>query len=91
MLEVEATGDAIDIEDLAHQMETPATAALQPGGIHLLEGNAAGGDEFLPEGPAAGDGVGAGPQRLLQGLAAAAVEIGPAQTRIKRLIGRGDG
>ena len=48
----------------------------------LSQGDAAGGHEFLPEGPAAADPVTAVPQRGDQGLLAAAGEISPAQCGI---------
>jgi hypothetical protein len=53
MLEVEATGDAIHIEQFTHQVKAGAKATFHRGQVHFTEGYAARCHEFLPEGTAA--------------------------------------
>ena len=47
MLEVEATGDAINIQQLTGEIEAAHQAALHRRQVHLAEFHAAGSDEFL--------------------------------------------
>ena len=49
-LEVEATGDAVDVENFAGEEETGHMAALEGGGIDSREGDAATGDKLVLEG-----------------------------------------
>ena len=59
-LEVEAAGDAVDVKELAGEVEAGAVAALKGAGVDGAEGHAAAGDELVLEGGARGDGIAVG-------------------------------
>ena len=68
MLEVEATGHPIHIQQFTHQIQPWLLAALHGGQVHLAQGDAARRDEFLAEYSAL----------FARGLAAAALLYNPA-------------
>ena len=86
MLEVEAAGDAIHIEQLPHQVQPRHPAALHGGQVHLPKGHPAGGHKFLAEGAAAGHRIAAAAQGLDQPLLLALGQIGPAALRLHALL-----
>ena len=78
MLEVEATGDAIHIEQFSHQVETWLATALHAGQVHLAQGHTAGRDELFAKGAAAAHPVPGTAQIGEQALLLALGEISPA-------------
>ena len=86
MLEVEAAGDTIDIEQLPNEMQAGHLTAFHRGQVHFTQGYATGGDELLAEGSPPGHGVAAGAQGGDQGPLLASWPIGPAQLRIGALL-----
>ena len=54
-LEVEASGDAVDVETLASEVEAGEESACHGAEIDFLEPHAAAGDEFVFVGGLAGD------------------------------------
>ena len=63
-MEVEATGDGIDVEHLASEEEVRTDAALERVHIYRREGDAATGDELIAETPLATDGMNVVGERL---------------------------
>jgi len=59
-LEIEAAGDAVDVQDFACKVEVGTVAAFEGGGVHGGEGDAAAGHELVLERRPGGDGVGVG-------------------------------
>ena len=79
MLEIEAAGHAVHIEEFAHQEQPSLAAALHGGQVHLPEGHTTSRHKLLPEGSTTGNGVAALAQGLHQAPLVAAAEVGPAQ------------
>ena len=88
MLEVETTGDPIDIKQLPHQEQAGLQTALHRGHVHFPQRDPSGGHEFLPEGSPSGDHIAAVPQGRDQALLGPTRQIGPALLGVDRCLGK---
>ena len=78
-LEVEAAGDAVDVEDFAGEVEAGDEAACHGFEVDVAEVDAATGDELVFVHAFAVDGEGAGTEFLGEAAGEGAREVGPAE------------